>query len=145
MFARKDCLHTNKVGSMSSIAPCLHTIPLATPFQENASSILPQPLRNPAKSSSLETDTIEYLEPAMNYTSSDSAKTHANIIPFIDIKIGNIDQLNDTLKIDLKSSVLAPVLSSSHHGSTKDHILSSENYVWHHEIHVGSSILSQNQ
>ena len=86
MFARKDCLHTDNVGSMLSIATCFHTIPLATPFEENASPFSP------------EIDTIEYLETATNSTSSDNAKTHANIFPFIDIEMGIIDQRIYTLK-----------------------------------------------
>ena len=90
--------------------------PSNTPFKENASP------------SSPEIDTIEYLEPATNITSSDNAKTHANIVPFIDIEVGIIDQRIYTLKkeIPLKSSNLAPVQSSSHHCSRKNNILSSQ-------------------
>ena len=108
-----------------------------------ASSVIQGTLGNPAKLSSIspEIDTIEYLDPAISYTASDNAKLHANIVPFIDIKIGILDQRNGTLKkkISLKSSNLVPVLSSSIHGSRKDNILSSVNLVWHHGISAGSS------
>ena len=64
----------------------------------DTSSILPRPLRDPDKPSSPEIDTIECLKPAMSYTSSDNAKTHADIITLIHIKFRIIDQRHDTLK-----------------------------------------------
>ena len=85
-------------------------------FTADKTCMINNPVEENASPSSPKIDTIEYLESAISYTASDNAKIHVNIIPFIVIKIGTVDQRNYILmkKVPLESSGLATVPSSPH-------------------------------